>query len=132
MYGVNFNLAKIKLPTFGKLSIIISNKYSIRAQLDGCTFDSVSLKVFLVEPNYTETFITSVNSTSYNYNIDPDITYEDLKYLKSCYLKIVAEGITSLFRKQLTYSVSIGTLQVYILPSVDLVCSPVLLCKGVE
>lgn len=126
LYGVNFNLASIKLPTLGTFGAYISNEEYITFALDKCSFDDITMSIQLrINNDYTSLIATKDHS--YTFKLADLFTEED--YDKTCEFNISIIGASSKYSKTITILLNLNNIKHYTLPSSTLVCSQTTLCK---
>lgn len=130
MYGVNFNLANIKLPTFGPLKNYFINSEKIIFTFEENKFEKIILNIYLISPEGIKTSLASISNNTYIYSIDKNLSTEELQNFYESTIQIVVQGTSSLYTKTKTFNLQVSNLDACTLPNSELLCSPTTLCNG--
>ena len=130
LYGVNFNLASIKLPAFGTLLSYISNEKHIIFTLENSTFETTELAVFLEKPDNSIKMLTSSATHSCTLDIQKELKENNLDDFQECFFKVTLIGTSSKYTKETSFVISNVSIKKYTIPTVTLLCSDKILCKG--
>ena len=130
---VNFNLANVQVPMFGKLKAYFLNTKDLIVEYPYSTFDVTEIYVYLTKEENGQKksfFLGSSNDKRYVHVIPSDTTQEELADFLSREIEIEVRGKSSKYEKTKIVKINASDIEAYTLPGDDLLCSPITLCNG--